>query len=239
MARLSSDKGTNVGWKDINLGLMHAMDFSIKAQHVILPLFKSASNALDAEWKAEEESYRKSIADAYKLDESEGSIMSSEKDWMEDIYRQRQQGVGSLALDWLMNALKDALHGAKTYLDKSHPAKGRYQGDGWLARIADEYQKRFGIDLSKGPMRFERIQELVLARNAGIHRSEDILDEYLKKIDKPAFVDDEDRFFVTYDALVQIAKECEQLTEWVVKEIEKLPLAKKQTDSEMSAQPSA
>ncbi len=216
-----------MGWEDINLGLLHAMDFSIKTQQVILPLFKSASNALDAEWKAEEVTYRESIAKAYKLDESEGSIMSSEKDWMEDIYRQRKQGVGSLALDWLMNALKDVLHGAKTYLDKSHAANGPYQGDGWLSRIADEYQKRFNIDLSKGPMRFERIQELVLARNAGVHRSKDILDEYLKKTDKPVFVDNEDQFFVTNEALVQIAKECEQFTEWVIKEIEKLSPAKK------------
>jgi hypothetical protein len=67
-----------MGWKDINLGLMHAMDFSIQAQQVILPLFKSASNALDSEWKAEEENYRKSIAEAYELDESEASILSSE-----------------------------------------------------------------------------------------------------------------------------------------------------------------
>ena len=225
-----------MGWEDINLGLLHGMDFSIKTQQVILPLFRSASNALDAEWKAEEMTYRKGIAEAYKLDESEGSIMSSEKDWMEDIYRQRQQGAGSLALDWLMNALKDVLHGAKTYLDKSHAVNGPYQGNGWLSKIADEYQKRFNIDLSKGPMRFERIQELVLARNAGVHRSKDILDEYLKKIDKPVFVDDEDRFFVTNDALVQIAKECDQFTEWIVKEVEKLSggWAKRPRDSKSS-----
>lgn len=221
-----------MGWEAFNLSLMESIDFSIRAQSVILPLFESASNALDTEWKAEEESYRKSIAAAYKLDESEGSIMSSEKDWMEDIYRQRRQGVGSLALDWLMNSLKDALHGAKTYLDKTHAHNGPYKGDGWLARTADEYKKRFGIDLGGGPMRFERLQELVLARNAGIHRSEAILDEYLGKIEKPAFVDEEDRFFVTSDALVQIAKECEQFIKWVVSEIEKLrPITKaKQID---------
>jgi hypothetical protein len=216
-----------MGWEDFNLGLMHAIDFSIKAQRVILPLFQSASSALDAEWKTEEAAYRKGIVEAYKLDESEGGVMSSEKDWMEDIYRQRKQGVGSLALDWLMSSLKEVLHGAKTHLDKSHAAKGPYKGDGWLAKTADEYQKRFNIDLSKGPMRFERIQELVLARNAGVHRRDDILDEYVKKVDKPAFVDDEGRFFVTNEALVQIAKECEQFTEWVVKEIEKLVPAKK------------
>jgi hypothetical protein len=73
-----------------------------------------------------------------------------------------------VALDWLMDALKDVLHGAKRYLDGSHPATGPYQGDGWLLKIADEYQKRFGIDLSKGPMRFERIQELVLARGTQV-----------------------------------------------------------------------
>lgn len=211
-----------MGWEDINLGLMESADFSLKAQHVILPLFESASQALDAEWKAEEETYRKSIAAAYKLDESEGSYMSSEKEWMEDIYRQRKQGVGSLALDWLMNSLKDALHGAKTYLDSTHASKPPYKGDGWLAKVADEYQKRFGIDFSKGPISFDRLQELVLARNAGIHRSQEILDEYLHKVAKPAFVDDEDQFFVTREALVQIIQECEIFIKWIVTEIEKL-----------------
>lgn len=210
-----------MGWEHINLGLMESADFSIKTQHVILPLFESASQALDTEWKAEEETYRKSITAAYKLDESEGSIMSGEKEWMEDLYRQRKQGVGSMALDWLMNSLKDALNGAKTYLSKTHPAKGKYAGDGWLAKFNDEYKKRFGIDLGSGPMRFERLQELVLARNAGVHRSQEIMDVYLAKVRKPAFVDDEGRFFVTKSALAEIAKECEQFTEWVVREIEK------------------
>jgi hypothetical protein len=217
-----------MGWEDINLGLMQATDFSIKSQLVILPLFESASQAIDKEWKAEEENYKKRISDAYKVDEAEGSIMSSEKDWMEDIYRQRWQGVGSLALDWLMNSLKDALHGAKTYLDKTHPPNGPYAGDGWLSRIADEYKKRFEIDLGSGPMRFERLQELVLARNVGVHRSQQILDEYLGKVKKPAFVDDKDQFFVGTEALVQIANECEQFTQWVVAEIETLSPAKKQ-----------
>jgi hypothetical protein len=71
-----------MGWEDINLGLMEAADFSVKAQHIILPLFESASQALDAQWNAEKETYRKNIAAAYKMAESEGSIMSSEKDWM-------------------------------------------------------------------------------------------------------------------------------------------------------------
>jgi hypothetical protein len=216
-----------MGWENFNFGLMEAADFSIKAQHVILPLFRSASQALDAEWTAEEGEYRKRIRDGYKVDEAEGSIMSSEREWMEDIYRQRQQGVGTLALDWLMHSLKDALHGAKTYLDETHPPKGPYTGDGWLSRVTDEYEKRFAIDLSSGPMRFERLQELVLARNAGIHRRQENLDEYVGKIDEPAFVDDEDRFFVTREALQHIVNECEAFTEWLIKEIEKLAKIKK------------
>jgi hypothetical protein len=45
-----------------------------------------------------------------------------------------------------MNSPKDALHGAKTYLDKTHPSQGRYTGDGWLAKVAGEYKKRFGME---------------------------------------------------------------------------------------------
>ena len=71
-------------------------------------------------------------------------------------------------------------------------------------------------------MPFERIRELVLARNAGIHReNEKTLHNYLLKVKNPRFVDDEDRFFVVKEALVVAIGECEQFVKWVVSEIRK------------------
>lgn len=219
-----------MGWEDFNLGLMQSMDFSITAQNVILRVFDSASDALDEEWERESENYDKAIAEAYGVDESEGSYVSQEREWEGDLYRQRKQGVGALSLDWLMCSLQGALHSAKKYLDSTHPAKGRYyRKRGWLGEVTDEYQQRFAIDFTKGPVSFERIQELVLARNAGIHRDDGNLDAYITTIDKPKFVDGEDRFFVTKDALVSSIQECEQFLKWVVSEIEKLGPSRKRS----------
>ena len=206
---------------------MQAGDFSIDAHSLILRVFDIASNALDEEWKKDSEDFNKSIAEAYAVDESEGSYLSQEKDWEEHLYRQRMQGVGALALDWLMSKLQDALHSAKRYLDSTHPPKPPYKGDGWIGKVSNEFQQRFNIEFSNGPIPFERIQELVLARNAGVHRDRGNLDTYLAKIPKPAFVDEEIQFFVTKDALVLIIQECETFLKWVVSEIEKLrPITK-------------
>jgi hypothetical protein len=216
-----------MGWEIFNLSLMEAGDFSINAQNLILKVFDNASQALDDEWKRESESYKKLIGEAYKVEESQGTYLSQERDWEEDLHRQRKQGVGALALDWLMCSLQGALHSAKTYLNVSHPPKPPYKGDGWLGKVSNEYQQRFNIDFGKGTISFDRIQELVLARNAGIHRDQGNLETYLKKIAKPAFVDEEDRFVVTRDALILIIQDCEKFIKWVVAGIETLrPLPK-------------
>jgi hypothetical protein len=76
---------------------MESADFSINAQNVILRAFDGAVNALDDEWKRESERYKKAIAEAYKVEEAEGSFLSQEWDLEEDLYRQRKQGVGALA----------------------------------------------------------------------------------------------------------------------------------------------
>ena len=121
-----------------------------------------------------------------------------------------------------MCSLQGALHSAKRYLDSTHPPKPPYKGDGWIGKVSNEFQQRFNIDFSKGPIPFERIQELVLARNAGIHRDQGNLETYVAKIPKPAFVDEEGQFFVTIDALILIIQDCEEFIKWVVSEIEKL-----------------
>ena len=159
-----------MGWSNINLSLLHSVDFSISTRELILRVFDSATAALDDEHKKYKDYFDKNIGKAYERDESEGGIMSSEMDWEEDMYRQRRQGVGALALDWLTFSLQEALNGAKKYLDSSHPPKASYAGKSWLFRTANEYQERFKIDFNKAPVSFDRIQEVVLARNAGVHR---------------------------------------------------------------------
>jgi hypothetical protein len=215
-----------MGWDLFNLNLMVSIEFALKTQNLILPVFDSATNALNEEWTQYEESFSKEIAEAYERDESEGGMLSQEMYWQEDVQRQRLQGVGALALDWLMSSVQAALHSAKSYLDKTHPAEGSYKdnNEGWLGKVADEYQKRFGIDFKASPVPFERIQELVLARNAGIHReSKGILETYTDKVKEPVFVDFGDvgeYFFVKRNALVKMIEDTESFIKWVVSEIE-------------------
>lgn len=203
-------------------------DFSNKAKDLILTVFDQANEGLCRGFKTYVEAINKQISEAYKNgDEAAGDIMSKEKYWEEGLHQQRLAGVGVLALDWLMSSLKTALQGATNYLNKSHPAKGPYKADGWLATVQKEYNERFGIDFAKGPIDFGRIQELVLARNAGIHRERGgQLEEYLAKVKKPTFIeygeDGEEFVFVTRNALVAIIDDAEKFVQWAVKEIERL-----------------
>lgn len=210
-----------MGWEDFNLNLMEAFDFSLNAQNVVLRVFESANEALTDEWNKYLDDFKKKRTTP--LEEWEADFQSQEKDWEEDLHRQRMQGVGALALDWLMSSLQSALHSTKKYLDSTHPDKPPYnKKEGWLGCVTDEYKKRFGIDLTAGPVSFGRVQELVLARNAGIHRDKGNLETYRRKINKPAFVDGEDQFYVTHEALSHMIQDCEAFLKCVVSEIEKL-----------------
>jgi hypothetical protein len=214
-----------------NFHLMEASGFEHDARELILRVFDNASNALDEEQNKFIQAFEKELAKAPSIDESERGMLYQEMDWEERLYQQRRQGVGALALDWLMCSLQGALHSAKTHLDSSHPPRRRkYKGRSWLNQVTAEYRQRFKIDFEKQPA-FVRIQELVLARNAAIHReSKGNLDEYVAKIKNAAFVDYGDAgeyFFVTRAALVAMIDDCEQFIKWVVSEIEKLRPVKK------------
>jgi len=207
-----------MGWTHFTL--MEAVAFSNDAHALILRVFVTASETLDDEWKRYVKSLEKYISEDIEVDRA-----LQEKDWEEELHRQRMQGVGALALDWLMSSLKGTILGSKRYLDKSHPAdlKGYRTKKGWLLDVSKEYKDRFGIDFTVSPVPFDRIEELVFARNAGIHREDyGSLEEYIAKVKNPRFVDDERRFIVTRDALEVVIKECEQFVQSVVSDIEKL-----------------
>jgi hypothetical protein len=96
-------------WLD-NFPLMKSSGFEHDARELILRVFDSASNALDEEQNKFIEVFEKQLAEASSTDESERGILYQEMDWEERLYRQRRQGVGALALDWLMSSLQGALH---------------------------------------------------------------------------------------------------------------------------------
>jgi len=210
-----------MGWEHFNPNLLEVFDFGLTAQYLVLRVFDSASEALDEGWNNYVKRFNARMPNP--MDESQAAFAFTERNWEERSHRQRMQSVGTLALDWLMCSFQGALHNAKKYLDAIYPPNaGGYKGDGWLKKVTTEYQQRFGIDFKKGPISFDRIEELVLARNAGIHRDEGILDTYLAKVEKPAFVDSDDQFCVTRDALAAIIKDCEEFLKWVVAELTEL-----------------
>jgi hypothetical protein len=159
-------------WDD-NFPPLASFDFSNDADNLILRVFDTATKTLDEEWKENVKRFKEYIS--IHTAEDEIGIAIQENDNEEDLHRQRMQGVGALALDWLMSSFKSALCYAKAYLDKSRPAdpKGYSSKKGWLIRVSQEYRDRFGIDFTTGPVPFDRFEELVFARNAGIHREEE------------------------------------------------------------------
>src|SRR5262249_46726804 len=108
---------------------------------------------------------------------------------------QRGQVLGAAALQYLFSTLKAHLNEvARHYFRDSHPRKsGRYSGNGELERLRNEFIERFKIDFASSAL-YARIEELALARNAGIH-PETALGEYLSKVRSPRFYKDGE-FFV-------------------------------------------
>jgi hypothetical protein len=216
-----------------NLG-GESQEFSVDARELVLQVFLLTMDKLDEQWKRFEELMEERIEGTIKArgeDEVESVPIYEEMALEQELQRQRKQGVGALALDWLMYSLKDTLNRAKRYFDESHPAKPRYKGDGWIAKMKAEYLDRFGIDLEQGP-HFTRIEELTLARNAGIHRDEKTIREYLDKTKEPRFVDfdldgdDPLKFDVPRQALFSIISEAELYVDWVISELKVLRRAK-------------
>ena len=141
-----------------------------------------------------------------------------EAEWEATLQLRRKQAIGALALNLLEESLKQRLCLAKGYFDATHPRRGRYSGDGWPNRFKAEYEHRFRIDFNNSPVPFSRIEELVLARNAGIHRG---IDDYLKKIKNPRFVNDDGKFSVDVTNYRSAVKDVKDFTKWVISELKK------------------
>ncbi len=81
-----------MGWKDINLNLLQGFEFSVNAQDLILCVFDRANEALDDQLKKYMESFDKQMSKP--MEESEADVAFSEKDWEQELHRQRMQGIG-------------------------------------------------------------------------------------------------------------------------------------------------
>ena len=94
------------------------------------------------------------------------------------------------------------------------------RGKHWLARLQNEYRDRFGIDFCNGPVAIERIEELALARNAGLHWEGNALTEYEQRVPNPRFLEF-GIVIVSTDKLNEALEETKKFLGWVVDELKK------------------
>jgi hypothetical protein len=210
-----------VPWLDFDFLESEVFEFSAAAKQLVLQVFVIATEKLESDWQQYQVSYQKRMMEM--ADEGDIGLAGQELDWEEQLHRQRMQGIGSLALDWTMSLLQESLQRSKRYLNTSHPAStAPYTGKNWLARVANEYQQRFQIDFHTVPEWFDRIEELILARNAGVHRDRGNFKKYIEKTPTPRFADDNDEFWVSHEALVATIADCEKFLNWMVAELKTL-----------------
>lgn len=84
---------------------------------------------------------------------------------------------------------------------------------------------RFKINFQDSPVAFTGIEEIVRARDAGIHREGNALATYMKKVPTPRFIeefDGKDSFWVTPQTFLEAVKDAEEFVKWVVDELKKL-----------------
>jgi len=176
-----------MAWKNFDWLEAEKNIFASEVEEVILPLYRGAMERI-AEWKkhsqAEYEAAVGQAKDDWALIDAQGNAA-----WQDTRYDEQEQAIGSLALHHLCTALKVALTDATRFFRQSHPRAAQgYSGKHWLARLRNEYRERFGIDFERAPVPIERIEELALARNAGLHWESDALREYEEKVSKPRFL---------------------------------------------------
>lgn len=197
------------------------LDFSLELNDVILPLYKIADDKLT---ELEVDVRKKLQAElSNPQDESDALLASQIAGYEEENIRLRRQAIGALALDLVCSSLKLIISRLKRHFDKTHPPENRYSGSHWLARVREEFRRRFDIDFGRTEPLYLRIEELFLARNAGVHREGDAIGEYLQKVPNPRFIDDRKEFCVTWDRLQEATSDASGFVSWIVKNLKELP----------------
>jgi hypothetical protein len=108
----------------------------------------------------------------------------------------------------------------------------RYQGKNWFARLQDEYKARFGIDFEKVPTLVANIEELTLARNAGLHWDGDAVKEYERGVSKPRFLGLGGIVRVRSEDFAKAVAEAEAFLSWAIDELQKLRIQKPSANQE-------
>jgi len=198
-------------WQDV---AAQAWDFH-DIDSIASPLYLAASQKLDElEGKFEQEAVARRRG---AKTEDEHQMAHDDEDWEAALHLRRKQAIGALALNLLEESLKQRLIRAKGYFDKTHPGRGPYKKKGgWPNSLKAEYEHRFRIDFNHSPVPFSRIEELALARNAGIHMD---THDYVNEVQSPRFVNDDGEFSVDASNYESAVKDVKDFTRWVISEL--------------------
>ena len=220
-----------MGWQNFDFLEAEKAMFSAEIREVILPLHEAGLAKILELKKQTQVRFGKAAAEA--KNEAEHTDAIGQAAYEDTRYDEQNQAIGSLALHHLCIALKVALSDATRFFTKSHPRlAARYQGKNWFARLQDEYEARFGIDFEKVPTLIANIEELTLARNAGLHWDGDAVKEYAQRVPKPRFLDFGCIVRVRPENFAKAVAEAETFLSWAIDELQKLRIQKPSANQE-------
>ncbi len=214
-----------MAWQKFDFLDVEKAIFASEIKDVILPMYRVGVDRISDRKKQIQERFEKAMSQAKT--ESDETDARGQASYEETRCDEQLQAIGSLALHHLCTALKVALIDATRFFAESHPRSAEgYPGKSWLGRLQDEYNKRFDIDFENAPVPLANIEELALARNAGLHWDGEAIREYEHKVLKPRFL---------HWGIVQVSpaefdkaiSEAESFVNWVIDQLKQLR-AKKQ-----------
>jgi hypothetical protein len=177
-----------VGWEDFDSFDVEEGSLARLFNEVVLPIleiseerFKQIELEIDSE-------FDKAIDEASnEADEIDAKGWAAYK---ASVLDDQVSVVSAALLNVLCSGVKHGLEAMGGYFGTSRPAREKYEGKSWLHRKQAEFKDRFGIDFETHSQELGAIEEMILARNAGIHQDDATLKEYREKVSKPRFLNE-------------------------------------------------
>jgi hypothetical protein len=208
-----------LGWKGFDLFDFQKTGFESQLDEIVVPIFDVMDEKLNDWQKQVDLEYKGAMSKAEN--ESYEINARGEAAYRETAIGDQRQLLGAACLGFVATALKDCLSGMARYFNEAHPAGDDYNGKSWLQKRQTEYRDRFGIDFGDSPVKIESLEELILARNAGLHWDGSALDEYSRRVKSPKFIKD-GLLTVERDDFLAVVLDAKAFIAWVHAELKKL-----------------
>jgi hypothetical protein len=193
--------------------------FASQLSEVVIPLFDATDQHLTDWQKKVDADYCEAIS--HSKDDADEANARGEAAYRETTVSEQRQLIGAACLGFVATALNGCLEDMGRYFKRSHPPERKYVGRSWLQKRQDEYQGRFQIDFSKSPVKISKIEEVILARNAGLHWDGTALKEYRRRVANPRFIKQE-LLAIERDNFLDAVADVQAFVDWVHAELKKL-----------------